>query len=90
MKRYQLDEEEKRLLKEVEAGEWVRIKDFEKKKKELAEAARYSIRLKKNKNINIRVSEEILQKLKTKAAEEGLPYQTLISSVLHKFANKGE
>lgn len=43
--------------------------------------------LKKNKNINIRLQEATLNKLKAKAAEEGLPYQTLIGSVLHKYVN---
>ncbi|HCT84690.1 MAG TPA: hypothetical protein DF296_05775 [Candidatus Margulisbacteria bacterium] len=41
--------------------------------------------LQKNKRINIRVSEKDLNDIKLKAVDEGLPYQTLISSVLHKF-----
>lgn len=90
MKKYKLDKEENQLLKEIEAGEWVPVKNLEEEKRKYQAIARHTIKLRKNKNINIRVSEEILQKLKTKAAEEGLPYQTLISSVLHKFANKGE
>jgi len=40
----------------------------------------------KTKTISLRVSEVILEDLKRKAAEEGLPYQTLISSILHKFS----
>ena len=39
----------------------------------------------KTKNINIRISEPDLTRLKKKAEEEGMPYQTLISSVLHKY-----
>ncbi|MDR1323377.1 MAG: hypothetical protein LBK68_02955 [Candidatus Margulisbacteria bacterium] len=39
----------------------------------------------KTKNINIRISENDLTKVKQKSAEEGLPYQTLISSVIHKY-----
>jgi predicted DNA binding CopG/RHH family protein len=39
----------------------------------------------KTKNINIRISEDDLSRLKRKAEEEGMPYQTLISSVLHKY-----
>jgi predicted DNA binding CopG/RHH family protein len=42
---------------------------------------------KKSKNINIRINEHDLAVLKTKAASEGIPYQTLISSVLHKFVS---
>ena len=39
----------------------------------------------KTKNINIRISESDLARLKQRSLEEGLPYQTLISSVLHRF-----
>ena len=42
-------------------------------------------RSRKTKNINIRISEPDLTGLKKKAEEEGVPYQTLISSVLHKY-----
>lgn len=51
----------------------------------LQEAARNT--LNKTKNINLRLSEKVVVKLKAKAAKEGIPYQTLASSVLHKFAN---
>lgn len=40
----------------------------------------------KTKTISLRINENVLQAIKRKAAEEGLPYQTLISSVLHKFS----
>lgn len=42
-------------------------------------------RNRKTKNINIRISEDDLSRLKRKAEEEGMPYQTLVSSVLHKY-----
>lgn len=42
-------------------------------------------RSRKTKNINIRINEYDLNHLKRKAEEEGMPYQTLISSVLHKY-----
>lgn len=86
MKYYELTKEEKQLLKEVEAGEWKRVKNFEKEKKEAILAARYT--LSKTKNINIRVSAKTLFKLRSRAAAEGIPYQTLASSVLHKFATQ--
>ncbi len=41
--------------------------------------------LKKNKKINIRISENDLSALQRRAAKEGIPYQTLIGSVLHKY-----
>lgn len=43
--------------------------------------------LKKNKNINIRISENDLESIKILAAREGMPYQTLIGSILHKYAS---
>jgi predicted DNA binding CopG/RHH family protein len=44
-------------------------------------------RAKKSKNINIRIAEEDLVRLKRRSQDEGLPYQTLIASVLHKYLN---
>ena len=41
--------------------------------------------VKKTKNINIRISEYDIDKVKQKSAEEGIPYQTLISSIIHKY-----
>ena len=43
--------------------------------------------LKKNRKINIRISENDLSALQRRAAREGIPYQTLIGSVLHKYAS---
>ncbi len=86
MKYFELDEEEQELLKEFDRGEWKPIKDFAKMKKLYEEYARHT--LNKTKNINIRLTEKDLQKLKRKAMEEGLPYQTLAASVLHKFSAK--
>lgn len=82
MKYYELDKEEEQLLKEVERGEWKRVKDFAKHKKLLMQIARNT--LNKTRNINLRLSERVLAKLKARAAKEGLPYQTLASSILHR------
>lgn len=41
----------------------------------------------KTKNINMRISEYDLEKLREKSDEEGIPYQTLISSILHKYVS---
>lgn len=43
--------------------------------------------MKKNRKINIRISENDLAALQRRAAREGIPYQTLIGSVLHKYAS---
>jgi predicted DNA binding CopG/RHH family protein len=44
-------------------------------------------RAKKSKNVNIRIPEDDLVRLKHRSQAEGLPYQTLIASVLHKYLN---
>lgn len=85
MKTIILDDEEEQILKDFEAGKYVRVKNFEQEKKRLQEIARNT--LNKTKNINIRLSERDLYKLKAKAVSEGLPYQTLASSILHKSVN---
>lgn len=86
MKLYQLDPEEEEILKAFEEGKLVKVKNFAKEKKLLEEAARNTTN--KTKNINIRLSERDLYKLKAKAVREGIPYQTLASSVLHRLVNE--
>ena len=78
-----LTKEEKDILKSVERGEWRRIPDFEKEAKRYQESARATLR--KDKRVNIRMTERDLVRIQKKALEEGLPYQTLISSILHKY-----
>lgn len=85
-KYYELDPEEQEILKALEEGKLVRVKDFAKQKKLLQQAAKNT--LKKTKNINIRLSEKDLLKIRRKASEVGIPYQTLVSSVLHRYAAK--
>ncbi len=84
-KKYKLDKWEQDILDSYERGEWVTVPNLEEEKKKLAAAARYTLALRKNKRINIRVPEIELKAIKEKALEEGLPYQTLISSLLHKY-----
>jgi predicted DNA binding CopG/RHH family protein len=50
------------------------------------ESARHYLR--KDARMNIRLSTVDLQMLKRRAAEEGLPYQSLITSILHKYVNR--
>ncbi len=54
-------------------------------KKELLEIEGTLEQIRKTRNVNIRISEAVLEELKKLSREEGIPYQTLISSVLHKF-----
>ena len=80
-----LSKEEKEILESFEKGEWVPVADFSRRKKELMEYARNTLR--KDKRLNIRISERDLVELQRKAVKEGLPYQTYVSSILHKFVN---
>jgi predicted DNA binding CopG/RHH family protein len=81
-----LDKDEMELAKSLENEEW--ISDLTKKeKKQYEEYARYS--LSKRKRINIRMSERDLKKIQAKAIEEGIPYQSLISMLIHKY-NEGK
>ncbi|MBS7808385.1 hypothetical protein [Variovorax sp. PCZ-1] len=79
------DANEQALLDSFEAGEWISNSD------EATDIARYrtaaSKALLKNKRVNIRLSSMDLEGLQAKAAQEGLPYQTLIASVLHKYVS---
>lgn len=86
MKYYELTKEEKQILSDFEKGEFVSVKNLAKVKKEFRAIARNT--LDKKRNINIRLSEKDLRKIKVKAAEDGIPYQTLVGSILHRFANK--
>ena len=77
-----LNQEEKELLKSYENDEWVSVSNP-------ADMARYKLAakntFKKDKRVNIRMSEMDLELLQERALIEGLPYQTLMSSVLHKY-----
>jgi predicted DNA binding CopG/RHH family protein len=79
----QLDEEELQILRDFERGEFKSIKNFREEKRQLEAAAGKT--LQKDKRLNIRLSARDLEKLQKRAATEGLSYQTLIASTLHKF-----
>ena len=80
-----LDAEERDLLASVERGEWQSVKNPAEAKKLAQEAARNT--LKKNARVNIRMPAYDLSAIKTLAVSEGLPYQTLMASILHKYAS---
>jgi predicted DNA binding CopG/RHH family protein len=80
-----LTKEEKGIRDSFERGEWVPVANLSQRKKELTEYARNTLR--KDKRLNIRISERDLLELQRKAIQEGLPYQTYISSIIHKFIN---
>lgn len=74
---------EEEILASFERGEW---QPHPKNKSEIARfAAMASVSLAKDKRVNIRISSRDLSDIQAKAAEEAIPYQTLMSSVLHKY-----
>ena len=78
-----VDREERELLESFEAGEWVPVRDRER---DLARYRRYAeAASRKSARVNIRLSERDLRRIKERALREGIPYQTLIASVLHKY-----
>lgn len=79
-----LDEEEKELLASFENDEWKTVKNIEKEKAHARKAADKTLR--KDVRINIRLSSSDISNIKQMAAYEGMPYQTLIASILHKYA----
>lgn len=78
-----LDEEERQLIESMEAEDWRPVGDTATA---IAEAQAYArATLRKDRRMNVRISERDLHGLKTRAAEEGVPYQTLVTMVLHKY-----
>ena len=79
-----LNKEEKLLLDSLERGEWKRTESKSKLKK-YRDAARQM--MKKDARLNIRISLTDLKSLQKCAMKEGLPYQTFVSSLLHKYVS---
>ena len=77
------DKEEKELIESIERGEWKPVGDAEALKKKLRTAARKTML--KDQRMNIRMAKRDIESLKAKAMEEGMPYQSLVSSILHKY-----
>jgi predicted DNA binding CopG/RHH family protein len=78
-----IDEEERELLMSTQNDEWITVTDIDKQKRQAQEYAEATIR--KDKRMNIRISERDLRNLKKRALEEGIPYQTMVSMILHKY-----
>lgn len=72
-----------RVAEAYEAGRLVPVESSLAERKKLRDAARAT--LIKDRRVNIRLSSPLLSDLQARAAEEGMPYQTLIASVLHKY-----
>lgn len=84
MSKPKLSAEERDLLKSVEAGEFDSVLTDERRV-ELEQIAGNTF--KKDKRINIRISNRDLLAIQSKALKEGVPYQTLVSSIIHKYVS---
>ena len=79
-----IDADEKELLESVVRGEWKSAGG----KRERTRYARYAkATFRKDRRLNIRLSSKDLEAIQKRALAEGLPYQTLIASLLHKYAS---
>ena len=82
-----MDEYELELLEEVEsATEFERVENFEDELMEAKMAAKNF--LNKTKNVNIRIPEFDMLMLKRKSAELNIPYQTILSSLIHQYVTE--
>lgn len=84
MGKVKLDREEQEILDAFEAGEFKSVMTPARKR---AVQAAADETLKKDKRINIRISSRDLVALQRKAAKEGVPYQTFVASILHKYVS---
>ena len=86
MKHIKLDKDEREVLESVERGAWKRVSLTSKEKARYIQAARNT--LKKDRRINIRLSQNDLEGLKLTAVRQGLPYQTLVTGILHQYVTR--
>ena len=86
MKKMELDKYEQELLDSYEREEWKSVKNTKQEIEKHHEYARNT--LKKDKRVNIRMSSKDIEDIQIIAIQEGLPYQTLMASVLHKFVSE--
>ena len=84
-KKVRLDQYEREIEAALARGEFKQVKGFMAEKKKLMTVADNTF--KKMRNINLRVSGRDLMKLKSKAEETGIPYQTLVRSLIRQYAN---
>lgn len=80
-----LDAAEKDLVESVERGEWRSVPGGKRVRERYARHAKATFR--KDRRLNIRLSSKDLEAIQKRALAEGLPYQTLIASLLHKYAS---
>ncbi len=79
------NKEEKELLKSYESGEWKSSKPAKEEINKYQKYARSTFQ--KDRRVNIRISSKDLLDMRKRAMQEGIPYQTLIASVIHKYVS---
>jgi predicted DNA binding CopG/RHH family protein len=80
-----LKQEERELAESYDRDEWQSVSDLKSESESYRKYA--SATFKKDKRVNIRMSQKDLVAIQKKALEEGIPYQTLLSSVIHKYVS---
>ena len=80
-----LEIEDKEYSESLENGEWKLAKNQKSLLLELQETAANTMA--KDQRMNIRIGKRDLEGIKAKALEEGMPYQTLVASIIHKYVN---
>jgi len=83
MKKKYLEKEEEKLMESLEKDGWKSAENLGDWKTLLSKAAINTIN--KDQRMNIRITKSDLDGIKLKAMEEGLPYQTLVTSIIHKY-----
>ena len=78
-----LDKEEKEIMESIEKDEWVAAENSKREIEKLERTARATFA--KSERMNVRISPRDLRNLKIRAMEAGVPYETLVASVIHKF-----
>ncbi len=78
-----LDDEEREIIEAMKRGEYVSAPDLPERIKEFKQAAANTL---KKKPITVRIQQQDIERIKVKAMEQGIPYQTLVSSILHRYA----
>ncbi len=85
MKKIKLNKEEQELLVSVDRGEWKSVQNLKREVRRHQQYARNTLR--KDRRVNIRISSKDLEEIQALAVADGIPYQTLMASILHRFIN---
>lgn len=78
-----MTKEERDIMRSADRGDWKPVRRLKTNMRRYSAYARATFQ--KDRRINIRISSKDLEGVQKKALEEGLPYQTLISSMIHKY-----